>query len=648
MKLKVSLVLVVMINAMAAFSQMNKVVLLDFESKDILTAPGDPTFYDFSIGLKTINHDADKQATAGSTAFLNYYCEEDYVGIHLITDLFDPNKTGHADWSKFSKNAYLTFRVNTNNGGPVSTSIGWDNATYSAKYWASRNFIIDTQGEWKRYSIKLSDVVWRDSWGKGEVTYPDLSVAPKNFTLTFDDPDEEIAITPHVNVSIDDVEIWDEPLDAPLKAEAGNDVQAVCGSRVQLGVQTNYPSSKIISYLWSPSEGLSEVNIPNPTATVSSNSKYKVTVTLPDGSSATDSVNVNILPLRMSLNVPVAACGNSTQITLNTNYTGTKALKYKWTPAEGLSCDTIPNPLVTLSAPIKYSVQVTTPVGCTADSSFMLTPSMIAVQPSICMVTVDEDDKNVIVCQRDQTAAIESFYIFRESILLTNQYDLIGVISNLDTNEFKDLTSNARVQSNKYKIAIKDVCGFMTTQSPEHKTMHLMASKGAGNNWNLMWEPYLGAPVSNYKIFRGTSKSDLIQIGTTSGSNISYTDETAPAGDVYYQVAVEVNQSCTGLKSAGNNYIRSNIFSSKELSTNTGTIPEMEALTFPNPASDVLHVKTSGSPNVVLLLFDLYGRQFPCKPIDTQTIDISNLSSGIYTLKIIDSGAINFSKFVKK
>lgn len=105
---------------------------------------------------------------------------------------------------------------------------------------------------------------------------------------------------------------------------------------------------------------------------------------------------------------------------------------------------------------------------------------------------------------------------------------------------------------------------------------------------------------------------------------------------VYYQVAVEVNQSCTMLKSAGNNYIRSNIFSSKELSTNTGTISGTEALIFPNPASKVLHVKTSGSPNLTLLVFDIYGKQFHCQQIDSQTIDISNLSNGIYTLEIID------------
>jgi len=648
MKTKFYLILIVLMNAHAAFSQFNKEVLFNMENVDLLTRPNAPNTYDFGMGVKSINLDATKQATPGSKAFINYYCSEDYVGIHFFSDIFNSSNNQHADWSKYSQNAYITFWINTNDGGAVILVIGWNDGTSSEKYWSSHNITINTNGKWEKHFIKLSDLVYRDNWGNGEITFPDLTIEPKLLTVVFENPRKDISSSPMVNLSIDDIEIWDTPLDAPLKVIASEDRDIVCGEYTQLSASTNYQGAEKLSYLWTPSEGLSAVDIPNPIINISSNTTYTVTVTTPDAGSAKDSVNVKIQPLTVSIQNQIISCGNTAQLKLNTNYTGTDQLKYKWTPSDGLSSDSIENPFVTLNAIVEYSVEVKTENGCTANSRFVLNPSVIDIGASICMVTVDSADKNVVVCQQDPNAAVDSFYIYRESLNQTDQYDLIGKISNSETNEFVDSNSNTRLQSNKYKIAIKDICGFTTSKSAAHKTMHLMVNRGVGNNWNLIWEPYIGAPISNYKIFRGTSKSDLIQIGSSSGSNISFTDETSPTGDVYYQVALELNQSCTRLKSAGNVFIRSNIINTKEISTNIITKSKTEAITFPNPATDVLNIRTSGSSNLSILIFDLNGKQVFCKQINAESIDISNLSKGIYTLKLNDSGSITVSKFVKE
>jgi hypothetical protein len=96
---------------------------------------------------------------------------------------------------------------------------------------------------------------------------------------------------------------------------------------------------------------------------------------------------------------------------------------------------------------------------------------------------------------------------------------------------FIDSTSNAELQSNKYKILFKDNCGYESEKSQEHRTMHLTINKGEGNVWNLSWEQYIGIPVKSYKIYRGTSKSNLSLIDSISGSNSSYIDVSAPSGN---------------------------------------------------------------------------------------------------------------------
>ena len=162
----------------------------------------------------------------------------------------------------------------------------------------------------------------------------------------------------------------------------------------------------------------------------------------------------------------------------------------------GLSADNIANPEVILIAPMSYSVDVSTPNGCFATKAIDLTPSTVDFNPSICVVSVDENDFNIVVWGKIQNAAIESFNVYRESSLQTDQYDLIGSVSNTETSVFIDSTSDASVQSNKYKIAATDICSNVTEMSAEHKTMHLTINKGFGNTWNLIWESYEGLAVS--------------------------------------------------------------------------------------------------------------------------------------------------------
>ena len=451
--------------------------------------------------------------------------------------------------------------------------------------------------------------------------------------------------TPNGCIANDSVKI----IVTPLTVNSGLDKSITCGGNVQFDNPiTNYAGSGALSFSWLPADGLDNATVARPTAEIISDTTYKLSVTTPNGCIASDSVKITVNPLIANVNNPSIPCGSSAQLNVTTNYTGSGSLTYSWSPDSGLSAVNIANPFVTLKTAAKYSVDVTTPNGCIATGSSNVSASVISFNPSICMVTVNDSDKNVVVWQRDNDTAIDKYYVYRESSTQTDQYDLIGTLSDSATGVFVDSLSNARVQSNKYKIAVGDICGFTTNKSPEHKSMHLTINKGVGNNWNLIWEQYIGVTVSSYRIYRGTTKSDITMIGTSSGSNTTYTDETAPAGDVYYQIEVILPQGCTNLKSTGYTSTRSNIISTTDATTGIHTSSNADLYFYPNPANDKLYVKNTRLTNTYVMIYNLEGKLILNSQIDLKPLDISKLNKGIYIIKLIDSGNVQINKLVKE
>ena len=401
-------------------------------------------------------------------------------------------------------------------------------------------------------------------------------------------------------------------------------------------------------YTWAADLTLSATNIKNPVARPINSRSYFLTVSdgiCPD----TASFNITLNPLVATIGEVAhdISCGDTIHLAVATNYTGTDTLKYNWNPSTGLSATNISNPVLTIGAYKNYTVQVQTPNGCLASDTVTISTSVTDFIPSICKVTVNDKDKNEVVWRKENIAGIDSCFIYRESTTQTGEYDLIGKLPYSSTGDFTDTASNARVQSNMYKIAVKDVCGFVTEMSAEHKTMHLTINKGTGNNWNLIWEQYIGVPVSGYWIYRGTTRTSLALIGVSSGSNTTYTDETAPAGDIYYQIGIILPQVCSNLKSTGIDSSRSNIVSSAEV---IGIDPTSLTKTFiyPNPAFDKLTIKNVYSSDAIIAIYDLQGKLVLNKLIGSGQVDISNLPKGMYTVKLIDSGNVLINKLVKE
>jgi len=75
------------------------------------------------------------------------------------------------------------------------------------------------------------------------------------------------------------------------------DKTVICGGSVSLNATTNYSGSGTVSYQWSPTTGLNDATIANPTATATNDITYSVTITTPNGCITTKNVAVKIIPM---------------------------------------------------------------------------------------------------------------------------------------------------------------------------------------------------------------------------------------------------------------------------------------------------------------------------------------------------------------
>lgn len=96
-----------------------------------------------------------------------------------------------------------------------------------------------------------------------------------------------------------------------------------------------------------------------------------------------------------------------------------------------------------------------------------------------------------------------------------------------------------------------DTCGVESALSKPHKSMHVTANLGTSGENNLIWSHYVGFPFSSYYIYRGTSPSNLQQLGTIQSNLNSYTDLAPPSGVVFYRVTVVKEDSCFPAKFRG-------------------------------------------------------------------------------------------------
>jgi len=150
--------------------------------------------------------------------------------------------------------------------------------------------------------------------------------------------------------------------DVPSLTVTANPNPVCSGSQVQLAATGG------TSYVWSPSGGLSNPNIANPTVTPTSSTTYDVTATW-GTCTRTDNVLVNVYNVNLTANTsPAIVCpGDSMALIANATTNSGGTISYQWAPPAGINN---PNAATTYTFPSATTIVSVTATestsGCTA------------------------------------------------------------------------------------------------------------------------------------------------------------------------------------------------------------------------------------------------------------------------------------------
>lgn len=272
----------------------------------------------------------------------------------------------------------------------------------------------------------------------------------------------------------------------------------------------------------------------------------------------------------------------------------------------------------------------------------------------VCMVSVTENNNNIVVWEKPVSEEITHFDIYRESDV-ANEYEYIDSVAYDDIAIYTDLISNPSKKAYRYKISTNVKYGY-DVMSNEHKTIHLTINKGTGNNWNLIWSHYEGLSISTYKLYRGDDENSMEFLTDIAGNLNSYTDAAPSDGDFYYQIEMIVPEACNpevakpilkGL-STENSYTstKSNVVNTAIVTRGSKDVTREMGWIYPNPVKNTLYVNYAEALSGYEI-FSMHGILIH-QGTGNSTIDVSDLQTGLYYLRIYSPNKWSVYKFMKE
>ena len=266
--------------------------------------------------------------------------------------------------------------------------------------------------------------------------------------------------------------------------------KAIC-----IGSATQLTCSGGTSFTWSPSTGLSNPNIFNPTANPSSLVTYTVTATNANGCSAnaTVSISVNSLPV-VTASPDVAVCsGGSVQISAS------GGVNYNWSPSGSLNNSAVYNPVASPAGTTTYTVTATDVNGCSNTASTMVTINSLPV------VSISP---NASVCTgsgAQLSASGGTSYTWLPSGSLNNANVSNPVASPINTITYTVTVTNANGCSNIATTTITVNATLIVTASPNTaicigSATQLTSSGGISFSWTPstgLGDPNISNPTAN-------------------------------------------------------------------------------------------------------------------------------------------------------
>ena len=275
--------------------------------------------------------------------------------------------------------------------------------------------------------------------------------------------------------------------------DAGNDVQICIYDSAQL------LASGGVSYLWTPSNTLTDDTIENPMAFPTDTTEYIVNATDINGCASSDTVSVIVNPL------PSAFAGSDVAICIGdtTTLTATGGLNYSWSPTDSLSNSlndmTQAFPIITT----EYIATVTDTNGCVRSDSIVVTVNELPIGDAVADVTICNGDSTQLNATGGDT------YVW-------------APITDLSDPNIADPWATSTVTTN-YVVLITDLNGCTDTDTVI-VTVNTLPNISAG---------------SDIQICIG----DTTQLLVTGGDSYLWTPETGLSNDTSFNPTVSINDT---------------------------------------------------------------------------------------------------------
>ncbi len=331
-------------------------------------------------------------------------------------------------------------------------------------------------------------------------------------------------------------------------------------------------------------------------------------------------------------------CANSS-CTLSLNTSGAN---YIWSPGNQTTSS------INVTQTGNYSANVVTSDGCVIGSDTLtITIKGAPATPSICAVTVDDaSTHNIIQWDKTMYTDVDYFKIYREDF--TNIYNVVGVVDFDSLSEFHDYSVNPNQKTVRYKISAVDNCSQESALSLYHNTIYILYAGAGQYTWNPGYTIENSAnPVVQYALMRDDNNTGAWnQIATTAGTQFTIVDPnyaTYPNGSWRVETIWTIN--CNPTRGPINTS-RSNIRTNSVVGINEYNFSNDFIQLMPNPANGKVTITTGEIlSNGIIEIYNMIGEMVNTQSVRSlqTTIDISNLSSGMYTVKLSD-GTKSISK----
>jgi hypothetical protein len=254
--------------------------------------------------------------------------------------------------------------------------------------------------------------------------------------------------------------------------------------------------------------------------------------------------------------------------------------------------------------------------------------------PSIGVVTVDTTGTYLqIVWERPVADYINKYKIYREG--LANVYQEIGELPYDSVSVYVDETAFFNNRSYRYKISAVDECDIETGMSEPHNSIHLQKVP-IGNELQLNWSQYQGAPVLGYRLKEGTCYSDMTTIDEF--SQLSYTI-TNPGSKLYRIETIMENSVNPKLEKTETGPFILAYSNIAESETNITTLHSEKFTVFENQKGSISYQYSANKTGSYIVSVYTSNGQLVDEKFYSKTSTVQglvNVPNGMYTVTISD------------